>query len=66
MVLPADACTTPYTQARRQMQQRYLAEITGRFSVPVLEVPLLDGEVAGLDRLAELGEQLFLQRVAVA
>ncbi len=64
MVLPADVCTTPYTQARRRMQQRYLAEIDRRFDAPVLEVPLLDGEVAGLDRLREMGERLFVAAAA--
>jgi arsenite-transporting ATPase len=59
MVLPAEACTTPYTQARRRMQQRYLADIDRRFDAPVLEVPLVDGEVAGLDRLNDMGDRLF-------
>ena len=36
------------------MQQAYLGEIEARFAAPVLEVPLLDGEVIGLDRLTDL------------
>ncbi|MGC8634240.1 MAG: TRC40/GET3/ArsA family transport-energizing ATPase [Candidatus Limnocylindrales bacterium] len=64
MVLPADACTTPYTQARHQMQQRYLAEIGRRFDAPILEVPLIDREVAGLERLAGMARQLFTAAVA--
>ncbi len=36
------------------MQQRYLADIEARFAVPVLEVPLLEGEVAGAEQLGEL------------
>jgi arsenite-transporting ATPase len=54
MVLPEEACRTPYTEARRRMQQGYLAAIEGEFAVPVLEIPLLDGEVIGLARLTEL------------
>ncbi len=54
MVLPDEACRTPYALARRQMQQAYLADIEARFAVPVLEIPLLDDEVVGLDRLGEL------------
>ncbi|MGZ8514819.1 MAG: TRC40/GET3/ArsA family transport-energizing ATPase [Candidatus Limnocylindrales bacterium] len=54
MVLPDQACRTPYARARRQMQQAYLADIEQRFAVPILEVPLLDGEVVGLDRLGDL------------
>jgi arsenite-transporting ATPase len=59
MVLPADVCTTPYTMARHRMQQRYLAEIARRFDAPIMEVPLVDGEVAGLDRLATMAGRLF-------
>lgn len=54
MVLPDEACRTPYARARWQMQQAYLAEIEQRFAAPILEVPLLDGEVVGLDRLGDL------------
>ena len=45
----------PYTdaQARCQMQQAYLADIEQRFAVPILEVPLLDDEVRGLERLED-------------
>ncbi|MBI3747643.1 MAG: TRC40/GET3/ArsA family transport-energizing ATPase [Chloroflexi bacterium] len=54
MVLPDEACRTPYARARWQMQQAHLADIERRFAVPVLEVPLLDGDVVGLDRLDDL------------
>jgi arsenite-transporting ATPase len=54
MVLPAAASATPYGQARRQMQQAHLAEIDHRFQVPLLEIPLLDSEVMGLERLEAL------------
>ncbi len=64
MVLPADACTTPYSQARRRMQRSYLAEIAGRFEAPILEVPLIDAEVAGLERLTDMAGQLFTATVA--
>lgn len=59
MVLPADVCTTPYTMARHRMQQRYLAEIAQRFDAPIMEASLVDGEVAGLDRLAAMAGRLF-------
>ena len=54
MVLPEDACRTPFALARRQMQQAHLAEIEARFAAPVLELPLLDSEVIGLERLSNL------------
>jgi arsenite-transporting ATPase len=59
MVLPADVRATPYGRARYDMQQRYLADIAGRFGVPVLEVPLLETEIAGLGRVHALVERLF-------
>ena len=58
-VLPAEHCTTPFTRTRRAMQDKYLHEIATRFTVPVVEIPLLPYEVKGLDILTELGEQLY-------
>lgn len=58
-LLPAGACTSRFSKARRAMQQKYLAEIGERFQVPVLEVPLLPYEIKGLDVLAQLGEELY-------
>ena len=59
LVLPPEQCTTAYTRARRAMQEKYLAEMTQRFTVPILQVPLLSHEVKGLDVLTELGEQIY-------
>lgn len=64
-VLPAEACTTPFSRARWTMQQRYLAEIGERFPVPMLQIPLLSREIRGLDLLAELGEGLYGSAAAV-
>lgn len=58
-VLPPEQCTTPFTRTRRAMQDKYLHEIDTRFTVPVVEIPLLPYEVKGLDILTELGEQLY-------
>jgi arsenite/tail-anchored protein-transporting ATPase len=66
MVLPDEASRTPFARARRQMQQGYLADIEGRFGVPILEVPLLDGEVMGLQRLRELLDGLLVPTALVA
>jgi arsenite-transporting ATPase len=54
LVIPPEQ-VTPFAQARRAMQVKYLAEIRKRFAVPVLEIPLLPQEVKGLEMLAELG-----------
>ena len=66
MVLPDEASRTPYARARRQMQQTYLADIEARFAVPILEIPLLDGEVVGLERLGELLERTLAPTSLVA
>lgn len=59
LVLPPEQCTTAYTRARRAMQEKYLAEMAERFTVPILQVPLLSHEVKGLDVLAELGRKIY-------
>ncbi len=59
LVLPPEHCTTPYTLARRNMQDKYLAEIETRFRMPILQVPLLAHEVKGIDILSALGDQIF-------
>jgi arsenite-transporting ATPase len=59
LILPPEECTTPYTQARRAMQEKYLAEIADRFSVPILQIPLLPHEVKGLTVLESLGNRVL-------
>jgi len=59
MVLSQDVCQTPFARARYEMQQGYLADIQRRFNAPVLEVPLLETEIAGLDRVHDLVDRLF-------
>jgi arsenite/tail-anchored protein-transporting ATPase len=59
LVIPPEQATTPFTQARRAMQEKYLAEIGERFPVPLLEIPLLPEEVKGLALLSELGLQVY-------
>jgi len=58
-LIPPEQVTTPFTRARRAMQEKYLAEIARRFPAPLLQIPLLPGEIKGLKMLAELGEQLY-------
>lgn len=59
MVIPPDQAATTYVQTRRAMQEKYLAEIVERFHVPLAIVPLLPGEIKGLQMLAQLGLQLY-------
>jgi arsenite-transporting ATPase len=58
-IIPPEQATTPYSSARRNMQQKYMAEIASRFAVPVAQIPLLPTEVQGLDTLAQLAEQVY-------
>jgi arsenite-activated ATPase ArsA/arsenite-activated ATPase ArsA len=59
MVLSENVCETPYARARYEMQQRHIGEINRRFDVPVLEVPLIETEIVGLDRVHDLIDRLF-------
>jgi len=59
MVIPPEQADTPFTRARRAMQERYLVEIAERFRVPLAQIPLLPQEIKGLEMLAELGEQIY-------
>jgi arsenite-transporting ATPase len=66
MVIPPEQTTTPYVQSRRNMQEKYLKEITKRFRVPMVQIPLLPNEIKGLKMLIELGEQIYgLEKVTV-
>jgi arsenite/tail-anchored protein-transporting ATPase len=58
-VIPPEQATTPFARSRRSMQEKYLAEIEGRFPVPVVQIPLLSEEIKGPKLLAELGEQMY-------
>ena len=59
MVIPSEQITTPFVQSRRVMQEKYLKQITQRFHVPVVQIPLLSCEIKGLTMLTELGEQIY-------
>jgi arsenite-transporting ATPase len=65
MVIPLEQSTTPFVQSRRAMQEKYLKEIVERFHVPLVQIPLLPREIKGLAMLAELGEQLYGEKVTV-
>ena len=43
----------------KMLQEKYLKEIRERFNVPLVQIPLLPGEIKGLPMLAELGEQIY-------
>ncbi|HEX2995061.1 MAG TPA: ArsA family ATPase, partial [Anaerolineales bacterium] len=59
MVIPPEQTTTSFVQSRRLMQEKYLSDIVKRFSVPLVQIPLLSNEIQGLKILAELGELMY-------
>jgi arsenite-transporting ATPase len=59
MVIPLEQATIPFVQTRRAMQEKYLKEITERFNVPLVQIPLLPNEIKGLKMLAELGKLMY-------
>ena len=51
MVLPEEVCTNNFFRNRRKMQVKYLEEIKIKFGLPVLQIPLMQEEIKGLNRL---------------
>jgi len=66
MVIPPEQTTTPFVQSRRVMQEKYLKEIAKRFSVPLVQIPLLPNEIKGLKMLTKLGEQMYDMEKVIA
>ncbi len=51
MVLSEEVCSNDFFRNRRRMQMRYLKEITERFQLPVLQFPLMQDEIKGMELL---------------
>lgn len=58
-IIPEEQVDSAFVHSRRAMQYKYLLEISKKFSVPVVQIPLLPEEIKGLDMLSELGEKLY-------
>ena len=54
MVLSEEVCINDFFKNRRQMQMKYLKEIKERFNLPVLQFPLMQEEIKGLEPLNNL------------
>lgn len=63
MVIPPQLANTSYALSRHAMQVKYLSEITERFGLPVVQIPLLPQEVKGLTMLVKLGDQIYQSEI---
>jgi arsenite-transporting ATPase len=57
-VLSPEYCVNDYFSRRRNMQEKYLREIHARFKLPVIEMPLFDTEIIGLEMVGKAAEAL--------
>ena len=53
MILPPDVCVNDFFRNRRQMQMKYLKEITKIFKLPVLAFPLMQDEIKGMNAVQQ-------------
>lgn len=51
LILPEEVCINDFFKSRRAMQMRYLAEINDRFNLPVLQIPMMQEEIKGMELL---------------
>lgn len=58
-ILPEEVCEQPFFKRRFEMQRGYLAEIGRLFAVPTRRMFQRDGEIKGLEALANVAEDLF-------
>lgn len=60
LIIPEEQAVTPFFKNRRAMQVKYLEEIGERFSDSVMvQIPMYDKEIKGLDMLLKIAEQIF-------
>jgi arsenite-transporting ATPase len=52
MILLEEVCVNDFFKNRRKMQMKHLMEIKKRFNLPVLQFPLMQDEIKGLERLS--------------
>ncbi len=60
LIIPEEQAVTSFYQKRRSMQLGYIEEIKETFKASVLlQVPMLEDEIKGLDMLLEIGSIIF-------
>ncbi|MDO9545222.1 MAG: TRC40/GET3/ArsA family transport-energizing ATPase [Pelolinea sp.] len=58
-IIPQEQTDNAFVHSRRAMQNKYLQEISRKFNVPIVQIPLLPQEIKGLKMLTELGEKIY-------
>lgn len=62
LIIPAEQAVTPFFQNRRSMQLKYIEEIKNKFAgAALIEVPLFEREMKGIDMLNMVANQIFNQ-----
>lgn len=59
LILPESSVTNDYLSKRKLMQEKYLGVMKGRFTAPIVTLPLLVDDLMGTDRLREAGYLLY-------
>jgi len=59
MVLPASVLTNPFLKQRKQMQEKYLEQMSRRFQAPIINLPLLADDLVGRQQLAQASVLLY-------
>jgi arsenite-transporting ATPase len=59
MVLPEEVCGNDFFRNRRLMQIKYLNETNKRFNLPVLQFPMMQDEIKGIERLKKAVIKIF-------
>ncbi|WP_432663121.1 TRC40/GET3/ArsA family transport-energizing ATPase [Wukongibacter baidiensis] len=60
LIIPEEQAITPFFKNRRNMQLKYLDEIKERFDRSyILQVPMYDNEIKGIEMLRNIGKSCF-------
>jgi arsenite-transporting ATPase len=58
-IIPEEQVDSAFVHSRRAMQNKYMKEISTKFNVPVIQIPLMPQEIKGLEMLTEFGEKIY-------
>jgi len=58
-ILPKSIITNDYLRQRKAMQEKYLEEMNRRFTAPIVQLPLLEDDLIGNEKLKQAGFLLY-------